>query len=175
MYTTLLLSAMLAGSFAWDPAPSSKVSCTAASDKIIDFYSGPQLQTSINDACAAMMLPCAFPERLPKGAICVSTIDWLLAGWVKSVQPATIAAQPLGNRISGWALQFSVTPATQPLLSPGAFWTRQDCYGYFSYMLGKWDPDGCHTNKGYGVGNMTVGDDGSTLKDSVFEVKFVPK
>jgi hypothetical protein len=65
-----------------------------------------------------------------------------------------------------------VTPGAQPENSPGAFWTREECFGYFEYMLEKWVPEGCHTNNGFHIGNITVGGE-TTLKDTVFEVTIV--
>jgi hypothetical protein len=40
-------------------------------------------------------------------------------------------------------------------------------------MLEEWVPEGCHTENGFHIGNMTVGGS-STLKDTVFEVTIVP-
>lgn len=66
----------------------------------------------------------------------------------------------------------SVTPAPQSEDSVGVFWTVQDCYGYFAYMLEEWMPLGCHREEGSGVGNITVGGEGS-LNGTVFEVSIV--
>jgi hypothetical protein len=66
----------------------------------------------------------------------------------------------------------AVTPATQPENSPGVFWTWEECYGYFEYMLEKWVPEGCHTENGFHIGNITVGGE-TTLKDTVFDVTIV--
>lgn len=66
----------------------------------------------------------------------------------------------------------SVTPAAQSKTSAGVFWTAQDCYGYFAYMLEKWEPQGCHNQQGFGIGNITVGGD-SSLTGTVFKVEIV--
>jgi hypothetical protein len=66
----------------------------------------------------------------------------------------------------------TVTPAAQKYDSPGVFWSKQECYGYFAHMLEKWKPEGCHTNRGFGIGKVKVGGE-DTLKDAVFEVTFV--
>ena len=66
----------------------------------------------------------------------------------------------------------SVTPAVQLETSAGVFWTAQDCYGYFAYMLERWEPDGCHTERGFGIGNITVGGV-SSLAGTFFKVEIV--
>jgi hypothetical protein len=66
----------------------------------------------------------------------------------------------------------SVTPAAQPETSAGVFWTASDCYGYFAYMLEKWEPEGCHSQEGFGIGNITVGGE-SSLAGTVFKIEIV--
>lgn len=88
----------------WQPAPGTVVTCNKASDKTIGFYQGPQMETVLNDACAAMMPPCAYQDRLPKDTVCVQTIDFALEGPVKSVQAANVQ-DSTGNKISGWLVQ----------------------------------------------------------------------
>jgi hypothetical protein len=68
----------------------------------------------------------------------------------------------------------AVTPAPQSNPAPGVFWTKQECYGYFEHLLMRWEPEGCYTSKGSGIGNVKVGGEGS-LKDAVFEVTIVPE
>jgi hypothetical protein len=41
-------------------------------------------------------------------------------------------------------------------------------------MLEKWEPEGCHTNRGFGIGKVKVGGKDS-LKDAEFEVTIVPE
>jgi hypothetical protein len=65
-----------------------------------------------------------------------------------------------------------VTPAAQTVSSQEVFWTAHDCYGYFAYMLQKMEPEGCHTQKGFGIGNITVGGD-SRLAGTMFKVEIV--
>lgn len=65
-----------------------------------------------------------------------------------------------------------MTPAAQTVSSQEVFWTAQDCYGYFAYMLQNMEPEGCHTQKGFGIGNITVGGD-SRLAETVFKVEIV--
>ncbi|KAH7082617.1 hypothetical protein BKA63DRAFT_529659 [Paraphoma chrysanthemicola] len=186
MYARLLLCSLFASSLAaplakqdgsqrqtWEPATGSKTTCDKQSDKIMGFYAGPQMDTVINDACAAMMPGCAYQERLDPDIMCIQTVTWPLKGPVRSVQSANVETSE-GNKISGWDVEFSVTPAPQPADSAGVFWTKKDCYGYFAHMLEKWEPEGCHTNKGFGVGKITVGGE-DTLKDTVFEVTIVPE
>jgi hypothetical protein len=202
MYTTLLLSALTAITLAaplahnttdsWEVATGSKTTCNVTSDKIIGFYVGPQLETVLNNACAEMMSPCAYQERLPNDTICTQAMNWPLYGPKKSIQSANVETGD-GNKISGWDVQckslspslvidlvywsyaiVTVTPVAQPEDSAGVSWTKQDCYGYFAYMLENEKPKGCHNNKGFGVGNIKVGGD-SSLKDTVFEVTIVPE
>lgn len=66
----------------------------------------------------------------------------------------------------------SVTPSMQPDTSAGVFWTVQDCYGYFAYMLQKTEPEGCHTQQGFGIGNVTIGGN-SSLSGTVFKVEII--
>lgn len=172
----------------WQPAQGSKSSCDKKSDKIIGFYVGPQMEDVLTNACAAMMPSCAYPDRLPKDAVCAQVVDWRLDGPKSSTQSANVETSE-GNKISGWDVKrkfdtrlrgeigtnsntVSVTPAAQPETSAGVFWTAQDCYGYFSYMLEKWEPEGCHTQQGFGIGNITVGGD-SSLAGTVFKVEIV--
>lgn len=85
----------------WQPAEGSTSSCDKTSDKIIGFYVGPQMESVITDACAAMMPPCAYPGRLPKDTVCVQKIDWRLDGPKNSTQSANVETAE-GNKISGW-------------------------------------------------------------------------
>ncbi|KAF3041364.1 hypothetical protein E8E12_008402 [Didymella heteroderae] len=155
----------------WQPAQGSTSSCDKTSDKIIGFYVGPQMEDVLTNACAAMMPPCAYPDRLPKDTVCAQVVDWRLDGPQTSTQSANVETAE-GNKISGWDVKLSVTPAAQPETSAGVFWTAQDCYGYFAYMLEKWEPEGCHTQQGFGIGNITVGGD-SSLAGTVFKVEIV--
>lgn len=85
----------------WQPAPGSKSSCDKTSDKIIGFYVGPQMEDVLTNACAAMMPPCAYPERLPKDTVCPQVVDWHLDGPKTSTQSANVETAE-GNKISGW-------------------------------------------------------------------------
>lgn len=118
MYTTLILSTLSAISFAaplvkrtsdstWDLAPGSKTTCDTSSDKIIGFYDGPQLETVVNDACAAMMAPCAYQERLPAGTICAQVTTWPLSDPAKRTQAADV--ETADGNISGFELQCKCT------------------------------------------------------------------
>jgi hypothetical protein len=89
---------------AWTPAKGSITTCNTASDKIIGFLVGPQLDTVLNDACAAMMPPCAYQEHLPKDTACTKSIEWPLKGAKKSTQSANVQSVQ-GNKISGWDVQ----------------------------------------------------------------------
>ena len=139
-----------------------------------------------------MMPVCAYPDRLPSNVFCMMTMDWPLKGRKSSTQRANVESI-LGNRLSGWDVKckcslsplnctewnandhsVSVTPARQPPNSAGVFWTVQDCYGYFAYMLDQWVPLGCHDDDGFGVGNVTVGGEES-LAGARFEVSFLKR
>jgi hypothetical protein len=128
MYTTLLLGALFATSLAapvaqieapevenssWAPAPGSKTACDSTSDKIIGFYEGPQLETVLNDACAEMMDPCAYADRLPEHTACIQTVTWPLREQVKSQQAANVEDLD-GNKLSPWNVQCKYSPAVYP-------------------------------------------------------------
>lgn len=68
----------------------------------------------------------------------------------------------------------NVNPAQQPENSAGVFWTRDDCYGYFAYIVSEQEPVGCHNSMGSGIGSLKVGGSAS-LKDTVFDMKFVER
>lgn len=85
----------------WQPAAGSKSSCDKTSDKIIGFYVGPQIQSVLTDACAAMMPPCAHPDRLANDTACSQVMDWRLDGPKSSTQSANVETLE-GNKISGW-------------------------------------------------------------------------
>jgi hypothetical protein len=117
MHTFFILGALCAAAFAapvthslehradtdatWSPAAGSKTLCDKTSDKIIGFYVGPQMETVLTDACAAMMPPCAYPDRLPNDTVCVQVMDWPLDGPKYSTQSANVETLE-GNKISGW-------------------------------------------------------------------------
>lgn len=88
----------------WQPASGSKSSCDKTSDKIIGFYVGPQMGDVLTNACAAMMPACAYPDRLPKDAVCAQVVDWRLDGSKSSTQSANVETAE-GNKISGWDLK----------------------------------------------------------------------
>ncbi|UPX20152.1 uncharacterized protein EKO05_0010394 [Ascochyta rabiei] len=183
MYSIIILGTWCAAVFAapvtqssdtnstWQPAEGTKTMCDSTSDKIIGFYVGPQMESVLTEACVAMMPPCAHQDRVANDTMCAQVTDWRLDGPKNSTQSANVETAE-GNKISGWDVKLSVTPATQPETSAGVFWTSQDCYGYFAYMLEKWEPEGCHTQQGFGVGNITVGGQ-SSLAGTVFKVEIV--
>lgn len=88
----------------WTVAPNSTVTC-AKSDKIIGFLVGPQMDTVLNDACAAMMPVCAYPDRAPKDTVCPQVMDWKLDGPKTSTQNANVEDAATGNKLSGWAVK----------------------------------------------------------------------
>ncbi|OAL45519.1 hypothetical protein IQ07DRAFT_591327 [Pyrenochaeta sp. DS3sAY3a] len=156
----------------WEPDVVAKVACDTTSDKIIGFYVGPQLETVVNDACAAMFPPCAYSDRVAPDTFCIQSIDWKLGGPKTSIQAANVETKQ-GVKISGWNVKFAVTPAVQPAGSAGVFWTIQDCYGYFAVLLEKWEPEGCHRAEGFGTGGLRVGGE-SSLNGSIFRISIVP-
>lgn len=85
----------------WEPDVIAKVACDTASDKIIGFYVGPQLETVVNDACAAMFPPCAYSDRVAPDTFCIQSIDWKLGGPKTSIQSANVETKQ-GVKISGW-------------------------------------------------------------------------
>ncbi|KAI4910857.1 hypothetical protein J4E90_007113 [Alternaria incomplexa] len=190
MYTQMLFSAFLATALAaplvqrqspktgasdsWQPASDTITTCdpTSDSDKSLSFTADPKLETILNNACAAMMPGCAYPDRIPTGTLCTATVDYPLSGEKNSIQDANVVGSD-GNRITDYAVRFDVTPASQPEDSAGVFWKVEDCYGYFARMLQKSGKEGCHNDVGSGSGNVTVGGD-SSLAGTIFKVSIVP-
>ncbi|KAI4657550.1 uncharacterized protein J4E78_005937 [Alternaria triticimaculans] len=190
MYTQMLFSAFLATALAaplvqrqspktgasdsWQPASDTITTCDPASDsdKLLSFTADPKLETILNNACAAMMPGCAYPDRIPTGTLCTATVDYPLNGDKNSTQDANVVGSD-GNRITDYAVRFDVTPASQPEDSAGVFWKVEDCYGYFARMLQKEGKEGCHNDVGSGSGNVTVGGD-SSLAGTIFKVSIVP-
>lgn len=84
----------------WKPSPNTKTTCDKTSDKTIGFYVGPQIEDVLNNACAAMMPACAYPNRGHK-VFCVQTVDFNLAAPVSNVQKANVESRE-GNKLSGW-------------------------------------------------------------------------
>lgn len=85
----------------WQPAEGSQTTCDKTSDKIIGFYVGPQIESVLTNACAAMMPPCAYPDRVASDVACTQVIDWQLDGPKTSTQSANVETLE-GNKISGW-------------------------------------------------------------------------
>jgi hypothetical protein len=92
----------------WQPANGSTSLCDKTSDKILGFYVGPQMESVLADACAAMMQPCAYPDRLPKGTVCPQVVNWQLNGSETSTQSACVETTE-GNKISGWDVKCKCT------------------------------------------------------------------
>lgn len=68
----------------------------------------------------------------------------------------------------------SVKPAPQPKNAPPVMWTKQECYGYFAQMLEKSQPDGCHSEEGFGTGKLVVdGESAFNFKGTTFEISIV--
>lgn len=88
----------------WSSAPNSTVTCDATSDKIISFYVGPQLGDVLNNACAALMPDCAYPDR-HLDLMCITTYDWKLDCPMNTLQSANVESKESGNKLSGWAVQ----------------------------------------------------------------------
>lgn len=89
------------GNSTWQPAGGTTTSCDKTSDKIISFYVGPQMESVLTNACAAMMPPCAHPNRLADDFVCSQSINWRLDGPKDSTQFANVETTE-GNKISGW-------------------------------------------------------------------------
>ena len=120
MYLSLLVSALAATALAapltkrgipktgesdtWQPVAGTETTCDASSDKSISFMRGPQIETVLDNACAAMMPRCAYSDRVPEGTFCAATIDWSLDGAKSSTQHANVVDSH-GNSISGWDIK----------------------------------------------------------------------
>ncbi|KAH9878100.1 hypothetical protein J1614_003317 [Plenodomus biglobosus] len=155
---------------AWEPAPGTTVTCDAKTDKYLGLYIGPQMEDVLNKACAAMMPECAFPQNNPD-LFCIATVDFPLDGPKSSVQSALV--QGPGGRLPGWKAKLAVYPPQEPKNEAGVFWQVKDCYGYFAHMLVNWvGKGGCHSNAGFGLGNITAGT-GSSLEGTIFEITAV--
>lgn len=97
-FATLALAAPLAQSgvlpsldnSTWAPAPGFETTCDANAQQLISLDLEPQLETVLNNACAAMMAPCAYPELLPENTVCIKTVVWPLEKAVESTQTVTV-------------------------------------------------------------------------------------
>jgi len=87
----------------WKPSPDTKTTCDKTSDKTIDFGVDPQIEDVLNNACAAMMPACAYPNRGHK-VFCVETVDFKLPAPVSSIQEASVESKG-GNKLSGWNIK----------------------------------------------------------------------
>jgi hypothetical protein len=67
----------------WQPTTGTKTTCDT---KSMDAVGGAQLSTAINNACAAMMPGCAYPDRLPQNTFCTATVDYPIDGPMHSTQ-----------------------------------------------------------------------------------------
>lgn len=190
MYASVLISAIIATTFAlpleqrqtqkttgqsdsWQAAAGTETTCDSVSEDSINFDQGFVISTVLDDACAAMMPVCAYPDRAPPDTVCTATVDFKLDGPKSTIQHANVV-NATGNKIDGYGAKFEVTPAPQGEDSAGVFWTVNDCYGYFNRMLQTPPPDGCQNDVGSGVGSITVGGN-STLAGTVFKVTIVPE
>ncbi|CBY01400.1 hypothetical protein IAQ61_003226 [Plenodomus lingam] len=154
----------------WKPSPGTTVTCDTKSDKFLGLYVGPQMGQVLNQGCAAMMPDCAYPDKHP-GILCTKTIDFALDGPKSSIQNALV--QGPDGRLPGWKAKLAVYPPAQPKNEAGVFWQVKDCYGYFAHLLVNWvDKGGCHSNAGFGLGNITAGVE-SSLEGTIFEVTVV--
>lgn len=77
----------------WGPAAGTKTTCDAKSNRTIKFAAGHELKKVVNDACAAMMPPCAYQKRLGPDIMCIQTIDWPLKGPQRTLQNAIVETQ----------------------------------------------------------------------------------
>ena len=88
----------------WTAAANTETTCDTACDKFISFAQGSQLETAVNNACAAMMPACAYQDRLPEGTFCTATIDYALGGPKNSTQQASVVDSS-GKSIGNWDVQ----------------------------------------------------------------------
>lgn len=68
------------------PNEGTKVVCSLA-DKVLSSLFTLQGAATINSACAAMMPPCAYKDRVPADTICIQTIDFPLSSTKSYVAP----------------------------------------------------------------------------------------
>ncbi|KAL6705072.1 hypothetical protein ACN47E_007331 [Coniothyrium glycines] len=192
MYSPLLLSTFAVAAFAsplaqqsptftgkntsWVPVSGTQTTCDITTDKILGLDVGPQLEDILNNACAAMMPKCAYPDRAGSDTFCIQTVDWPLTEPKSSSQAASVM---VGDQLQEYKVQFDVTPPAHPADSAGAQWTVQECYGYFAWLLEQWEPQGCRRSEGYGIGSIKVGGTPSSiggegaLAETVFKVSIV--
>ncbi|KAI8931004.1 hypothetical protein NX059_012015 [Plenodomus lindquistii] len=156
---------------AWTPNPGTTVDCLGG-DKRLGLYVGPQESTVLNAACAEMMPKCAFPEKNKEADLfCTATVDYALDSIKSSVQDCNV--QEGTTKLPGFSAKLTVYPPKSPENEAGVFWRASDCYGYFAHMLDKFEGEGgCHTQEGFGLGNITAGT-GSSIAGTVFEITVV--
>ncbi|KAF2249799.1 hypothetical protein BU26DRAFT_289559 [Trematosphaeria pertusa] len=179
MYTSILLISILTASVVAAPFAKREENATTAtcadSDKMISLVVGPEDAKSVLiHACSAMMPPCAYPETLSNDTVCTAQMNWPLDGPKSVLLNATVERKDNGDKLSGWRVNFTVTPPEQPQDLAGVSWFRWDCEGYFHQLLSETPPDGCLIEgKGSGAGNLTVG--GGNLKDTLFDISFAQR
>lgn len=74
----------------WTPEASFKTTCDTDAQQMISLDLEPQLETVLNNACAELMPPCAYQERLPKDTMCIKSVVWPLEKAAESLQTVTV-------------------------------------------------------------------------------------
>ncbi|KAF2133879.1 hypothetical protein P153DRAFT_280995, partial [Dothidotthia symphoricarpi CBS 119687] len=139
-----------------------QITCNTDSDKIIGFYVGPQLETVLNDACAAMMLPCAYQNHLPNDTFC-------RLGCTIQVSSFLLRSCTRIDRLSQFS-SFERSKMQMSALMACSGQSKTD--GYFACLLEIWAPEKCHCEEGFGVVNFSVGGE-TSLNGTVFDVSIV--
>lgn len=103
-YDTITTTATTGKIADWTPAAGTKTICDTSAGLLLSSNIEPQLENIINNACAAMMPKCAFPDRVEAGTMCIQTIDWPLDGPKTSSFTATLNSG-YGNKTSGYKVQ----------------------------------------------------------------------
>jgi hypothetical protein len=84
----------------WQPASGTATTCDTQSDKLISFSQGVLISTALDNACAAMMPACAYPDRAGV-EFCKATVDYALDGPKSSTQDVNVVDEN-DNKHSGW-------------------------------------------------------------------------
>lgn len=88
---------------AWIAAAGSTAKCESNSTLTVSFNQGPPQQTVLDNACAAMLPSCAYPERRGNDTACVQTFEYGLNAPASSIQSANVLEN--GDKSLKWSVK----------------------------------------------------------------------
>lgn len=93
------------------PSPGTTLLCNTTTNNVLSPSFLAIASATINNACAALMPPCAYPARQPADTICVQTIDFPLSSQKSSIQSLVDIQNLLGQKVNGLGLKCTFTVA----------------------------------------------------------------